>query len=190
VTDRAEERERMVDEQLRARGIEDPLVLGAARVIERERFVPAEHLADAYADRAIPIGYGQHLLSPYDTASLLASAALRPEDDVLVVGAGSGYLVTLVAAVVHHVVALERVPQLAARAARALSAIGLDNARILAADGSRGLSQPAPFDVIIVTYASEAPPERLAQQLRQGDGRLVARVGREPDVEAVLVATR
>ncbi len=177
----------MVDEQLRALGIADVMVLGAARVIERELFVPVEHHADAYADRTIPIGYGQHLLAPYEAASLLASAAVGPADHVLVVGAGSGYLVALVASVVERVVALERVPQLAARAARVLAGLGLANVKVVAADAARGVANGGPFDVIIVTYPIAEVPGRLESQLRSDGGRLVARLGRDADVEPTIV---
>jgi protein-L-isoaspartate(D-aspartate) O-methyltransferase len=165
---RSRERELMVELQLRARGIADPLVLEAMGTVERERFAPVDHEDDAYADTDVPLGYGQVLHRPETLARALELLAPAGPERVLVVGAGSGYAVALATLLAREVVATERVPQLAARATRNLAGA----ARVLAVDGTQGVADGTPFDAALVLAAGSRAPLRVAHELTPG-GRLV-----------------
>jgi protein-L-isoaspartate(D-aspartate) O-methyltransferase len=179
----------MVELQLRNRGIRDPGVLRAMGEVERHRFVPADSEDDAYADRALPIGYGQTISQPYVVALALELLALTGGEHLLEVGAGSGYAACVAGHLVRDVVAVERIPQLAARASRALRAAGAANVRVLSADGSRGVPSEAPFDAVLVSAAAETLPMRLYHELRDG-GRMVAPVGPPEEQRLELVRRR
>jgi protein-L-isoaspartate(D-aspartate) O-methyltransferase len=167
VSGRRRERELMVELQLAGRGVADARVLYAMAAVERERFVPVDLAGDAYADADVPIGYGQVLHRPATLARALALLALQGSERVLVVGAGSGYPVAVVAHLAGTVVATERVPQLAARAARNVA-----GARVLTVDGTQGLPGEAPFDAALVLATGVRAPARVAHELVPG-GRLV-----------------
>jgi protein-L-isoaspartate(D-aspartate) O-methyltransferase len=168
VTDRRRERELMVELQLAGRGVADARVLQAMAAVERERFVPVDHADDAYADLDLPIGYGQVLHRPVTLARALELLQPTGGERLLVVGAGAGYPVAVVAQLAREVVATERVPQLAARAARNLAGI----ARVLAVDGTQGVASEPPFDAGLVLAAGARSPARVAHELAPG-GRLV-----------------
>ncbi|MBI4161401.1 MAG: protein-L-isoaspartate(D-aspartate) O-methyltransferase [Acidobacteria bacterium] len=171
-------RERMVAEQIRARGVRDPRVLRAMTSVARHRFVP-EALRDlAYADRPLPIGLGQTISQPYIVA--LMTEALRPEpgDRVLEIGTGSGYQAAVLSVLVREVYTIEIVPELHATARRRLEELGYGNIRGRSGDGYRGWPEAAPFDGILVTAAPGHVPPALVEQLRVG-GRLVIPVGEE-----------
>ncbi len=136
MTGRRRERELMVELQLAGRGVGDARVLAAMATVERERFVPVDHADDAYADLDLPIGYGQVLHRPETLARALELLELTGGERLLVVGAGSGYPAAVAALLAREVVATERVPQLAARAARNLAG----SARVLAVDGTQGVA--------------------------------------------------
>src|SRR4249919_1452762 len=140
----------MVATQLAARGIRDQRVLDAFAAVPRDAFVPASSRDLAYADAALPIGYGQTISQPYMVALSLELLALRGDEVVLEVGAGSGYAAACLAWLAARVVAVERVPELATRAAGALAGLGIANVKVLARDGSRGVPGEGPFDAILV----------------------------------------
>ena len=166
----------MVRDQLERRGIRDERVLAAMRTVPRERFVPVEERAEAYADRALAIGYGQTISQPYIVALSLERLALRPSERLLEVGAGSGYAAAVAAQLVAEVVAVERIEALAARASATLTAIGVRNVRVLAADASRGVPLRAPYDAILVSAAASRLPMRLYHELAE-HGRMLAPIG-------------
>jgi protein-L-isoaspartate(D-aspartate) O-methyltransferase len=168
VSDRRRERELMVELQLAGRGLDDPRVLTAMGAVERERFVPPDLADDAYADLAPPIGYGRVVPRPETLARALALLALQRSERLLVVGAGSGYPVAVAAQLAGEVVATERVPQLAARAARNLAGV----ARVLAVDGTQGVPAEGRFDAALVLAPGSRAPSRVAHELVPG-GRLV-----------------
>ncbi len=173
-------RERMVAEQLAARGIQDARVLAAMRLLPRERFVPPEVRARAYADAPLPIGEGQTISQPYMVA-LMSQALELPAAGgrVLEVGAGSGYQAAVLATMGAEVISLERIPALAARARATLAALGLgDRVVIEVADGTLGWSARAPYDGILVTAAGPAIPRPLLAQLAPGAA-LVLPMGEE-----------
>jgi protein-L-isoaspartate(D-aspartate) O-methyltransferase len=173
----ADQRARMVERQLRRRGIADQRVLDAMGRVPREAFVPEEIRARAYADAAMPIGQGQTISQPWIVAATLEALGLRGDETVLEVGGGSGYTGALLAELAEHVLSIELVPELAAAAREALAGAGYgpDRVEVIVGDGSLGLPERAPFDAIAVHAASPGPPSALLDQLAPG-GRLVAPV--------------
>jgi protein-L-isoaspartate(D-aspartate) O-methyltransferase len=173
-------RERMVTEQLAARGIHDARVLAAMRLLPRERFVPPEVRPRAYADAPLPIGEGQTISQPYMVA-LMSQALELPAAGgcVLEVGTGSGYQAAVLATMGAEVISLERIPTLAARARATLAELGLgDRVVIEVADGTLGWAARAPYDGILVTAAGPAIPRPLLGQLAPGAA-LVLPMGEE-----------
>ena len=165
-------RQRMVEQQLAARGIRDRRVLDAVRQVPREVFIAPELAAFAYLDSPVAIGEGQTISQPYVVALMLEAAAITAQDKVLEIGAGSGYVAALLSRMARQVFAIERHATLAVQAATRLRRLGCDNAEILCADGTEGLAAAAPFDAIIVSAGSPAIPVPLKQQLALG-GRLL-----------------
>ena len=170
-------RRRMVEQQIAARGIDDPQLLDAFRTVPREKFVSPEYQSSAYTDGPLPIGSGQTISQPYIVALMIAAAAVGAEDIVLEVGAGSGYAAAILGKVAREVIAIERHPTLAAEARERIAALGLVNVTIVDADGTRGLPESAPFDAILVAAAAKRVPQPLLDQLRNPGGRLVIPVG-------------
>ena len=175
---RSHERQRreMVDRQIRRRGISDEAVLRAMNLVPRHAFVPDSQARAAYADCALPIGYGATISQPYVVALMTAALRTAPGLRVLEVGTGSGYQAAILAACDATVFSIERVPQLHERAARALTETGFGSVTMRLGDGSRGWPEEAPFDRILVTAAAPDVPTALREQLRDG-GILVAPVG-------------
>jgi protein-L-isoaspartate(D-aspartate) O-methyltransferase len=171
------ERIRMVDEQLRGRDIADERVLAAMKRVPRELFVPPELRDRAYADVALPIGFGQTISQPYMVARIVEELGLDGDEKVLDVGTGSGYQAAVLAQLGEQVHSIERIPELAEQARRNFEAAGVDNVAVHVGDGSRGLPQEAPFDAIAVAAAAPEFPQALYEQLKTG-GRLVVPVGR------------
>jgi protein-L-isoaspartate(D-aspartate) O-methyltransferase len=170
--DFAEQRARMVNRQLRRRGIADERVLDAMATVPRELFVPEAERSHAYADGALPIGHEQTISQPWIVAAICEALELTGTELVLEVGAGSGYSTCVLALLAEEVVALERVPELAEAARERVAEQGVTNAEVLEGDGSAGISERAPFDGIAVHATAPAPPPSLLAQLRAG-GRLV-----------------
>jgi protein-L-isoaspartate(D-aspartate) O-methyltransferase len=162
---RAAERERMVAEQIEARGVSDPRLLAALRAVPRHAFVPAERAAEAYADRAVPIGHGATISQPYVVAVMTEQAAVREGARVLEVGTGSGYQAALLAALGAEVYTIEIVEPLARRAEASLRAAGHPGVHVRAGDGYRGWPEAAPFDAVLVTAAAPRVPQPLLDQL-------------------------
>jgi protein-L-isoaspartate(D-aspartate) O-methyltransferase len=169
-------RQKMVDSQLRARGISDPCVLDAMQRVPRHEFVPEACRAEAYEDRPLPIGEGQTISQPYVVAVMLELLQIAKADTVLEVGAGSGYATALLAEIAERVFAIERHAALADNARRVLAALGYANANVTTGDGALGSPDNAPFDAILVSAAALTVPVELLSQLREG-GRMVIPVG-------------
>ncbi len=174
-------RQRMVAEQLRARGIRDERVLDAMRRVPRHEFVPVEFRPDAYEDHPIPIGEGQTISQPYIVGLMLQDLAIQPCDVVLEVGTGSGYVAALLALLAAKVFTMERHVELAKRAHEVLVRTGFGSVEVAVGDGTDGLQSASPFDAILVSAASESVPLALFAQLNEG-GRMVIPVG-GPDVQ-------
>jgi protein-L-isoaspartate(D-aspartate) O-methyltransferase len=184
------ERQKMVEHQLRARGIADERVLAAMERVPRERFVPSELLSRAYDDAALPIGDGQSISQPYMVARICAELGLRGSERVLDVGTGSGYQAAVLAELAGEVHSVERIAALAERARERLTAAGYgDRVQVHVGDGSRGLPEHAPFAAIAVAAAAPRLPEALYGQL-DVRGRLVVPVGdRSEQLLQVIVRT-
>ena len=177
----AKQRLRMVDVQLRARGIRDERVLQAMARVPRHQFVPDPFRAQAYEDHPIPIGENQTISQPYIVALTLQALQLEPSYSVLEVGTGSGYQAALLAELTQRVFSMERHESLARQAEATLKMSGYFDVTIAIADGSQGLSEFAPFDAIVVAAAAPRIPQPLFEQLREG-GRMVIPVG-EPQCQ-------
>ena len=175
--DAARRRERMVQEQLVARGIRDERVLDAMRTVPRERFLEHGGERRAYADAAVPIPAGQSMSQPYMVARMTELLAPQPGDRVLELGTGSGYQAAVLAELGAQVTTLERHGELARTARERLHDHGYDDrVTVREAEGSLGDPAGAPYDGIIVTAAAPIIPVELRDQLADG-GRLVIPVG-------------
>ena len=174
--DTRENRERMVREQIAARGIQDPRVLGAMSEVPRELFLNSPQAEFAYEDSALPIDLGQTMSQPYIVALMAEILQLRGNERVLEVGTGSGYGAAVLARLAREVYTIERHEELASLAAERLLAAGFDNVTVVTGDGTLGLAEHAPFDAIVVTAGGPRVPEALTEQLAVG-GRLVMPVG-------------
>jgi len=172
----ARARQRMVERQLKARGIVDERVLAALASVPRERFVDPGAEAFAYDDGPLPIGCEQTISQPYVVALMLELAAIEPADRVLEVGAGSGYVAVLMARLAREVVAIERHQPLADAARERLTALGLTNVEVVTGDGTEGWPDRAPFEAIVVSAGALQIPPALREQLAVG-GKLVVPVG-------------
>jgi protein-L-isoaspartate(D-aspartate) O-methyltransferase len=192
-----ERRERMVQQQLERRGIEDPRVLAAMREVPRELFVPEGQRRRTYRDGALRIGEGQTISQPWIVACMAQLLELRGDETVLEVGTGSGYGAAVLSRLCEAVVTIERFKSLAEGARATLAELGYDNVEVRVGDGSRGAPERAPFGGISVTAtAAGDPPAALFDQLAPGAALVcpVARGRREHlmrfrDGEAETVAT-
>lgn len=184
-----EERERMVEEQIVARGIRDPWVLHAMRTVPREEFVSAWLLESAYDDGPLPIGEGQTISQPYVVALMTEAVQPKPGNRSLEIGTGSGYAAAVLATIVSEVFTVERLGPLAASAERVLARLGYRNVHVLHGDGTLGWVEHAPYDVIIVTAGGPFVPPALLEQLAIG-GRLIMPVGSALRFQCLVRMTR
>jgi len=171
----ADERARLV-RHLELNGIRDRRVLDAIGRVPREHFIPQELAAEAYEDRALPIGEGQTISQPYVVARMTELLDPRPEDHVLDVGGGSGYQAAVLAELVRDVVSIERQPTLAAAEKARLGTLGYTNVRVVHGDASTGYAEAAPYDKILVAAAAPALHPGLVAQCAP-EGRIVAPIG-------------
>ena len=186
MADLAAHRARMVERQLRQRGIWDERVLAAMNAVPREAFVPPSMRHRAYADSALPIGEGQTISQPWIVAAICQALELRGPERVLEIGTGSGYSACVLALLATEVVSVERHESLAAAARDVLAALGVETVEVMVGDGSRGVPERAPFNAIAVHATAPAAPPTLIDQLAEG-GRLVVPIaGEEADMLTVL----
>jgi protein-L-isoaspartate(D-aspartate) O-methyltransferase len=172
----ATHRQRMVEQQLKPRGIMDERVLAAMAKVPREEFIPVDARADAYEDGALPIGYDQTISQPYVVAFMTEQLRPKQSDRVLEIGSGSGYQAAILGELVAEVYTIEIVEPLAKSAEATLQRFGYKNVHIKVGDGYKGWPEEAPFDAIIVTCAPEKVPQPLVDQLEDG-GRMVIPIG-------------
>lgn len=173
---RDDERSRMVEQQIRSRGITNPRVLGAMREIPRHLFIPPPYDGSAYEDTPLPIGNGQTISQPYIVALMTELLDPHPNDNILEIGAGSGYQAAILSMLAQHVTTIERIPDVADLARKNLAKLGLKNTSILIGDGTRGYPDNALYNGIMITAATPEIPHPLIDQLATG-GVLVAPVG-------------
>ncbi len=169
-------REKMVETQIKARGVKNPRVLSALLKVERHRFVPEEYLNSAYADQPLPIGEGQTISQPYIVALMTELLELKGDEKVLEIGTGSGYQAAVLGELAKEVYTVEIIESLASTAKNRLLELGYQNVRVKSGDGYLGWPEAGPFDAILVTAAPDHIPKPLLDQLREG-GRMVAPVG-------------
>jgi protein-L-isoaspartate(D-aspartate) O-methyltransferase len=180
---------RMVQGQLRARGIADERVLAAMAKVPRHRYVPEAIRHEAYDDSPLPIGFGQTISQPYIVAFMTEALALQPSDVVLEIGSGSGYQAAILGELAREVYTIEVVPELAERARRTLEAEGYRNVHVRAGDGYQGWPEHAPFTKIIVTAAPEEVPAALVEQLAVG-GTMILPVGPHMGEQELRILTK
>lgn len=154
----------------------DARVMAAIGQVPRHRFVQPGDIAQAYANRPLPIGHGQTISQPYIVALMTDLLALKPGDKVLEIGTGSGYQAAILAHLGAQTHSIEIIPALAGQGRRNLADAGYRQVRLRTADGYYGWPEAAPFDAIIVTAAASHVPPPLVQQLKPG-GRMVIPVG-------------
>ena len=169
-------RERMVREQIEARGIRDAGVLDAMRAVKRHLFVTEALYARAYGDSPVPIGHGQTISQPYIVALMSELLEARPGMRALEIGTGSGYQAAVLAAMGLTVFSVERVRELFFATRELLQRLSIRNVHMKLADGTLGIPEAAPFDRIIVTAGGPAVPPPLLEQL-DDPGMLVMPVG-------------
>ena len=172
----ARERERMVEEQLVARGVTDPRVLEVMRRLPRHAFVDEALRDRAYGDHPLPIGEGQTISQPFIVGRMTELLRLTGREKVLEVGTGCGYQTAVLAELAARVCTMERIPRLAARAREMLEGLGYRNVWVRAANGTLGWPDEAPFDRILVAAGGPVVPPPLFEQLAEG-GRMVIPVG-------------
>jgi protein-L-isoaspartate(D-aspartate) O-methyltransferase len=172
----ADQRRRMVETQIRRRGITNPAVLAAMERVPRHLFVPEEYIDLAYDDRPLPIGKEQTISQPYIVAYMTDALELSPTDRVLEIGLGSGYQAAVLAQLAAEVYSVEILPELARRTARVLAEAGYTNIHVRVGDGRAGWPEEAPFNAIMATAAPPEIPQPLLEQLAPG-GRMVIPIG-------------
>ncbi len=187
-----ERQETMIQQQVVERGLRDGRVLDALRAVPRERFFPADHRDQAYADRPADIGHGQTISQPYMVALMTHRLALHGGERVLEVGTGSGYQTAVLARLAGQVYTVERVKPLLDVAWERLMDLGLRNVHYRHGDGTLGWPDAAPFDRVLIAAGAPAVPERLLlDQLADGgvavlpvgpaDGQMLVEVRRRGD---------
>src|ERR1022692_2479363 len=179
----------MVDRQVVARGVRSHVVLDALRAIPREAFLPETLQEFAYEDSPLPIAEGQTISQPYIVTLMAEALLLEGGEKVLEIGTGSGYAAAVLAEIAAEVYTVERIGQLAEKAAAALAEQGYDNVHVLHGDGTRGWPEHAPYDAIVVAAGGPQVPESLKEQLKIG-GRLVIPVGADRRLQELVRGVR
>ena len=185
----SQRRNAMVESHIAGRGIQSQRVLEAMQAVPREAFLP-EHMREfAYQDAPLPIAEGQTISQPYIVALMTEALELKGGENVLEIGTGSGYAAAVLANIAKDVYTVERIGQLAEKAATALSGLGYRNVHVRHGDGTRGWADHAPYDAIVVAAGGPEVPESLKAQLKIG-GRMVIPVGADPRVQELVRVTR
>ncbi|MBW1697491.1 MAG: protein-L-isoaspartate(D-aspartate) O-methyltransferase [Deltaproteobacteria bacterium] len=182
-------RQKMVENQIRKRGIKDPLVLNAMLQVPRHRFVPENLTSQAYADHPLPIGEGQTISQPYIVALMTESLKLTGNERVLEIGTGSGYQAAILCKVVKEVYTIEIKKKLYQKSTRVLRSLGFSNVKTRHGDGYFGWEAAAPFDAIMITAAVDHIPPPLLAQLVDG-GRLILPLGNPFHYQHLTLVTK
>jgi protein-L-isoaspartate(D-aspartate) O-methyltransferase len=183
------QREEMVERAIRARGVRSKIVLDAMRSVPREDFLPAGMREFAYDDTPLPIEAEQTISQPYIVAFMVEALGLEGGERVLEIGAGSGYAAAVLSRIAGEVYTVERIGQLAEKAAARLADLGYGNVRLLHGDGTKGWPEHMPYDAIVVAAGGPKVPDALKLQLKIG-GRLVIPVGEDRNVQELVRITR
>lgn len=184
--DMEQARYNMVEQQIRPWDVLDQDVLDLLFKVRREDFVPDAHRALAFVDMEIPLGHGQSMWTPKLEARVIQELTIRPNDRVLEIGTGSGYLTALLATLAADVVSVDIVPEFTAAATRKLRAHGFDNVALHPDDAAHDWPDASGFDVIVLTGSTPLLSDAFRRRLRTG-GRLFAITGEAPVMQAQLV---
>ena len=182
-------RQRMVRNQIVAKGIKDQKVIQAMLNVPRHLFVPKNYERMAYEDRPLSIGEGQTISQPYIVALMTETLDLKKDMKVLEIGTGSGYQAAILAEIVDHVYSVEIIESLGLKAKELLGKLDYKNINIKIGDGYKGWEENAPFDAIIVTCAPTNIPKPLEEQLKEG-GKMIIPLGGSITQELVLFEKR
>lgn len=177
----------MIESQIRTWDVLDQTVLDALDTVKRETFVPLAYRELAFADMQLPLGHGEVMLTPKLEARMLQELNLQPNDRVLEIGTGSGYVTALLCYLVRHVVTVELIAEFSSAASAKLNAAGFGNVTLEVGDGANGWERAGPYDAILLTGSITALPDAFRNQLTIG-GRLLAVIGEEPVMTATLVS--
>jgi protein-L-isoaspartate(D-aspartate) O-methyltransferase len=183
------QRRGMVEHHIAARGVRSESVLRAMRAVRREEFLPSSLREFAYEDSPLPIASGQTISQPYIVAFMIEALLLKGGEEVLEIGTGSGYAAAVLAEIAKNVYSVERIGQLAEKAATTLAKQGYHNVHVMHGDGTRGWPEHAPYDAIVVAAGGPKVPEALQMQLKVG-GRLVIPIGTTPRAQELVRVTR
>jgi len=179
-------RHNMIEQQIRPWEVLDQTILDLLQRVPREDFVPERYRKLAFADIEIPLGHGEVMMQPRLEARLLQSLAVRPDDRVLEIGTGSGYVTALLARLGRQVISVEINNELLEQARQRLERQGITNVTLMQGDAAAGWTAGAPYDAILLTGSVPELPDAFRRALAIG-GRLVAVVGGAPIMEALLV---
>ena len=182
-------RERMVDRQIAARGLDDPALLAAFRAVPREDFVSGDYADYAYQDSPLPIESGQTISQPYIVALTIYAAGIQAGGKILEVGGGSGYAAAVMGQIADEVIAVERHRELVELAQLRMRRLGYSNVRIVEGDGTLGWPEEAPFDAIVAAASGSHVPQSWIDQLKPG-GRIVMPIGRPHQVQTLVKITK
>jgi len=178
----------MIEQQIRPWDVLQMDVLDLLVVVKREAFVPPAYASLAFADTQIPLPGGEHMFQPKLEARILQEVAVKKHENVLEIGAGSGYMAALLAHKARHVTTVEIRPELQAMAAKNLAAYGVTNADVVLGNGAQGwnASGNAPYDVIVISASLPVLPDSFLQQIKVG-GRIFAILGESPVMTAQVI---
>jgi protein-L-isoaspartate(D-aspartate) O-methyltransferase len=176
----------MIEQQIRPWDVLDQRVLDVMNSIPREQFVPENCRSLAFADTSIPLGHGQVMMAPRLEGRLLQALAIRPDDTVLEIGTGSGYLTACLASLGRHVTSIDIMPDFTATAAAKLEALNIKNVALQTADVAAGIEGDARYDAIAVTGSLPLLQQQFHRNLEIG-GRLFIITGSLPIMEANLI---
>lgn len=189
MSDFATLRERMVDRQIAARGLDDPALLAAFRAVPREDFISGDYADYAYQDSPLPIESGQTISQPYIVALTIYAARIKAGDKVLEVGAGSGYAAAVIGQIAGEVIAVERHHELVELAQTRMRRLGYHNVKIVEGDGTLGWPEDAPFDAIVAAASGSHVPKSWIAQLKPG-GRIVMPIGEPHAAQSLIKVTK
>jgi len=182
-------RERMIERQIAARGLDDRELLQAFRAVPREEFINPSYASYAYQDSPLPIESGQTISQPYIVALTIDAAEIGEGDEVLEVGAGSGYAAAVIGQIAAKVTAVERHPELVHIAQQRMTRLGYDNVRVVEGDGTLGWPEEAPFDAIVAAASGSHVPKSWLAQLKPG-GRIVTPLGDPGSAQSLVKVTK
>lgn len=179
----------MIEQQIRPWDVLDPEVLDLLVVVKREAFVPAPYKNLAFTDTEIPLPGGENMLAPRIEARIMQEVAIKKHENVLEIGAGSGYMAALLAHKARHVTTIEISPELKALAQKNLADYGITNVDVVLGNGAQGWTNAgteAPYDVIVISGSLPVLPDAFLKQIKVG-GRIFAVIGDSPVMTAQVI---